>query len=83
MRLCGECGKPVESTAQFCPWCFALPNTAPGAPPPPASSAAPAASAATWAAPVTPSQWPRVLFLVGAAALVVALLVSFLALGGS
>ena len=27
MHPCRECGKPVETTAQFCPWCFALPGT--------------------------------------------------------
>lgn len=28
MHPCRDCGKPVETSAQFCPWCFALPGTA-------------------------------------------------------
>lgn len=74
MHPCRECGKAVETTAQFCPWCFALPHTT--------TTPAPAAPTAAWAAPVTPSRWPQVLLIGGILALVLGLLLGVTALGG-
>jgi hypothetical protein len=57
MRLCRECGKPVEAHAQFCPWCFAFPGTAEAEEPVPAAVAAAPTSTV---APAPPAPVPVV-----------------------
>ncbi len=76
MHICRECGKPVEATAQFCPWCFALPGTAADS----RARSEPVAAAATqspWiAAPVQSSPWPRIMVIGGGAAFATAVAVA-------
>jgi hypothetical protein len=77
MHACRACGKTVETVAQFCPWCFALPgDTRVRTEPTPVPSEPPQAPSTTWGgASVSASRWPSVLALVGIVAILAALVV--------